>query len=99
MLIDWQPDGRPDAALRIAEHTARVIDAMDRATSKTEIKTLFDDWMRFARDHRACSQICEHMVSKRRVLLGDMEKPRKAAERPARTDITSRMMGEGGEAA
>lgn len=92
MRIDWRPDNRPDAAYRIAEHTQKTLDAMNRAKSAKAVKELFDSWWNFARDNRVCHQICEHMVSKRRTMVGDFEKPK-----PAMSAMTKRMTGEANE--
>lgn len=94
MHIDWQPDNRPEAAFRIAEHTQRVIESMNRAATKAEVKVLFDDWMRFARDNRVCRQICEHMIDKRRVLVGEFDKPKREAKPTTISETSKRMTGE-----
>jgi len=89
MLIDWQPDNRPEAAVRIAHHTAQIIDAMNRVADARAVKQLFDDYMKFARDHRVCSQIVQHMVDKRRILVGEMDRPK---VKPASISEASRRM-------
>lgn len=89
MQIDWMPDGRPDAAHNIANHTQHVLSAMNAARDAKTVKQLFDQWMIFARQHRVCKPICEQMINKRRWLLGEFDKPK-----AARPDITKRMTGE-----
>lgn len=92
MRIDWRPDNRPDAAETIAYHTQAVITAMNAATTAPQVKQLFDDWWKFARDRRVCQQIVDHMVGKRKELVGDFERPR--APRPPMSDTSRRMTGE-----
>lgn len=90
MRIEWNPDNRPDAAMRIAAHTQAVIASMNDATSMAQVRGLFDDWMRFAKDNRVCQPIVDHMVAKRRQLVSEFEKPKA----PGMTDTSRRMTGE-----
>lgn len=92
MRIDWKPDTRADAAERIAYHTQEVIAALDAATTAPQVRQIFDDWARFAREHRVCAAIVDHMVAKRKALVGDFEKPR--PKQAATTDLSRRMVGD-----
>lgn len=92
MRIDWRPDTRADAAERIAHHTQAVIAAMDAATTAPQVRQIFDDWARFAREHRVCAGIVDHMLAKRKTLVGDLEKPR--PRHSGATDLSRRMVGE-----
>ncbi len=92
MRIDWRPDNRLDAAETIAHHTQAMITAMNAATTAPQVKQLFDDWIKFAKDHRVCQQIVDHMVAKRAYLVGDFERPR--APRSPMSETSRRMTGE-----
>ena len=76
MRIDWYPDNSVQTARLITSHTLDVMREMDNATKPAEVKRLFDDWVRFARSHRVCRQICEHMVDKRKHLLQALDDDR-----------------------
>lgn len=90
MQTNSPADNRPDAAHHIANHTKHICDAMNGARHSREVKTLFDDWMTFARKNRVCEQIVEHMVAKRRVLIGEFDR----STHPASSDLTKRMTGD-----
>lgn len=90
MRIDWKPDNRPDAAERIAAHTQAIIKAMDDATSAGQVKAIFDDWCRYAREHRVCQPVVDHVVGKRAELVGDFEK----SKTRTMTEASRRMMGD-----
>ncbi len=96
MRIDWRPDTRADAAERIAHHTQAVIAAMDAATTAPQVRQIFDDWARFAREHRVCAGIVDHMLAKRKSLVGDFEKPKPA--RPPMSETSRRMTAKHAEA-
>jgi len=78
MRIDWYPDNSPHAATLIAHRTLDAIREMDAARTQAEIRRLFDEWMKFARSHRVCRQICEHMADKKKLRLKalDDDRPR-----------------------
>lgn len=77
MKRDWLPDGRPDAAVRIAAHTNSVIAALNNdRTSDGERKQIFDAWSAFAKSHRVCGQIVDHMLDKRRLMISEANKSR-----------------------
>lgn len=90
MRIDWLPDNRPDAAHRIAEHTYHVQRQMESSDSVREVKQLYDDYMKFARAHRVCHQICEHMTDLRRNTIGSIERVKSHTT----TETTKRMQGD-----
>lgn len=87
MQISWKPDGRPEAANRIAGHTAMVIRDIDKAASNSERRKLFADWMKFAKDNRVCQMIVDHMLDKRAEMLADENKP-VPQSRPVARNVT-----------